>query len=232
MTTRILFVAVGVCVLYSVTACSGIEPAEGGGSPAGDGTSSAGRTPVSADQFDYDAYLTILRAASGIEDPPETQIVRVLAPEEQPAVWEACMVEAGWQVSVTSDGGLVPPADLPEDQASVYAVADYTCHAQYPVDPALFRSFGEQQIEATYEYYVEELVPCLLKRGHRVEEPPTWASFRSSWVADGRGGFFASEGSWFPYDAVDPASLRDEEWQTLTEECPQSPPAETLFADE
>lgn len=195
-------------------------------------TSAASREPVARDDFDYDAYLEILREAAQLPDPPPTTLVRVIAPEDQPEVWQSCMQEAGYEVTVTSDGGLVPPANLPADQQDVYEVADYTCHAQYPVDQSLFRTFGEDQLAATYAYYVGVLVPCLRERGVDVTEPPTWESFRTSWLSDGQGGFYASDESWVPYDAVDPAVMSAEEWESLTTSCPQAVPFEKLYPGE
>lgn len=227
-----------------IAACAGLSIAllvgcsTGGGDPEGaageEGSSavpSGERTPVSVEEFDYEGYLEILQRASGMEESPETQIVRVIAPEEQPEVWQACMTEAGYSVSVTFDGGLTPPQDLPDDQWDAYDVADYICHAQFPVDLTMYRTFGGEQIEATYAYYVDVLTVCLQERGITVAEPPTWEAFRPSWISDGQGGFYASDVSWFPYDSVDVEAMSAEEWESLNQECPQTPPAELLYHD-
>lgn len=59
---------------------------------------------VSEDEFDYEEYLADLRQMIRIDDPPETEIVRIIAPDERAQVWEECMTEAGWAVSTTFDG--------------------------------------------------------------------------------------------------------------------------------
>ena len=219
------YLSSAVCLAFSLcllSACSW------GGSP---GSASGSRTPMAIEEFDYEGYLKILQEASGIDDPPETEIIRVIVPEEQPEVWQACMTEAGFVVSTTPDGGLAPPQDLPDEQRAAYSVADYVCHAKYPVDAAMFRSFGEEQIRATFDYYVDVLTPCLEEHGITVGPPSSWATFRSSWISDGRGGFHASEATWFPYTWVDAEAVSDEQWEELNRECPQPPPTDLLFSD-
>ncbi len=206
------------------TACAS-DAGEAPPEPVGDSA------PVSAEEFDYDAHLVALREATQVEDPPSTEIVRVIAPDEQPEVWQACMQEAGYEVSVTSDGGLTPPQDLPDDQWGAYDLANYICHAQYPVDQSLVPQFGTEQVDVLYGYYVEELVPCLQERGFEVDEPPTIETFRASWVS-GDEGLHASESTWFPYTAVDAAEISMDEWEAVNAACPQSPSHEVLFGSE
>lgn len=189
------------------------------------------RVPRSNDEFDHDEYLEILQAAAGIEDPPQVDLVRVIAPEDQPSVWKECMTTAGFAVSVTSDGGLVAPSNLPADQVSEYERADYVCHAQYPVVATMFRPYGEHQVKATYEYAVGVLVPCLEEHDFEIEQPPTWEAYRSSWVPDQTGGLIASASTWDPYASIDPATS-GVDWESLLGECPQSPPTSALFPDE
>lgn len=223
--------ALGVALLAACSTGGDDHPEQAAGAEGSSPTSMGERTPMSVEEFDYEDYLEILQRASGVENPPETQIMRVVAPEEQPGVWQACMTEAGYAVSVTFDGGLTPPQDLPDDQWDGYDLADYTCHAQYPVDQTMYRTFGEEQIEATYAYYVDVLTPCLEERGFTVSEPATWEAFRSSWTSDGQGGFHASDASWFPYDSVDAGAISVEELESLNQACPQAPPAELLYSD-
>jgi hypothetical protein len=73
-------------------------------------------------------------------------------------------------------------------------------------------------MHVVYDYYVEELVPCLAAEGYRVGHVPTWEEF---WEDP-----FGPD-MWNPYSALDPeASLRERD--RLMEECPPNPPPERL----
>lgn len=185
--------------------------------------------PTAGEQFDYDTYLTVLQEASGLPDPPATELVRVIAPAEQPQVWLACMQEDGWDVSVTPDGGLSPPEEVADDQWPAFDLSDYTCHAEYPVDQSLAQPFATAQVDILYGYYVQELLPCLQQRGHEVPEPPSIDVFRASWVAGDRGAVHAGDETWYPYAGVDVDLLTMEEWDDLNRACPQNPPDDVLF---
>lgn len=190
------------------------------------------REPVAADEFDYEEYLIVLQRASRVENPPETELVRVVSPDEKPDLWMACMQEAGYDVSVTFDGGLAPPQDLPDDQWEAYDLANYICHAQYPVDQSLFRSFGMEQVDIVYRYYVDELRPCLLGRGFDVGEAPTLETFRASWATDDGGGLIATSETWFPYGYVDLSTMSNQDWEELNLACPQEPSDDMLFGED
>lgn len=190
---------------------------------------SASGGAVSEDEFDYEEYLADLRQMIRIDDPPETEIVRIIAPDERAQVWEECMTEAGWAVSTTFDGGLTPPNNMPEDQWPAYDVSDYVCLAQFPVDDSLIDHFGTEQIDIIYAYYVDDLTPCLQVRGFEMTEPPSLETFRASWVRYATGAYHASETTWFPYADIDAGALSAADWENLNAACPQSPPREVLF---
>jgi hypothetical protein len=176
------------------------------------------RTPVSNEDFDYEAHLDALRKASGIKDPPETGLVRVIAPDELGDVWSNCMQEQGFAVRVTFDGGLAAPQGLSPEQSEAYQLADYLCFAQYPVDQSMYQQFGNEQVEILYRYYVKELVPCLEGRGISVASAPSEVVFRENFPA-----------VWTPYDSVDTSSLSEGGWEALNKACPQSPSDEVLW---
>jgi hypothetical protein len=178
-------------------------------------------SPIPAQEFDYEAYLEVLRRASGIENPPQTSLIRVIAPDELNTVWSDCMREAGFDVRITFDGGQGPPEDLPAEQAEAYKLADYVCYAQYPVDQSMYRPYGEEQYRILYDYYTGVLIPCLEREGWAVPPAPTYEVFRDSFDTD----------QWTPYDAVDVASLSMEQWEALARTCPQSPSDEVLFGE-
>ncbi|USQ77042.1 hypothetical protein NF557_03745 [Ornithinimicrobium cryptoxanthini] len=186
-------------------------------------------SPVPEVEFDYQEYLAVLQRASNVADPPTTDLVRVIAPRDQSQVWLDCMQEAGWDVSITADGGMSPPPNLPEDQWPAFDVSDYVCHAQYPVDQSLVDAYGIEQVDLLYGYYVEDLAQCLEERDHEVPDPPSLETFRASWKADGTGALHASETTWYPYLGVDAAGLSVDEWEQLNESCPQSPPRDVLY---
>lgn len=69
-----------------------------------------------------------------------------------------------------------------------------------------------------YDYYVEELVPCLAANGYQVGEVPTWEEF---W--DDAAGLEL----WDPYSELRPEASWQRQ-QELFKECPPNPPAEDL----
>ncbi|MDR2620344.1 MAG: hypothetical protein LBC29_04420 [Propionibacteriaceae bacterium] len=159
---------------------------------------------------------------------PETEIVRFVTLSEKPEAWRACMVEAGWDVSVSSDGGMTPPRDLPYEQMDAYQMASYICLASYPID-ARTQQHSAEQVKIRYDYLVETQKPCLESYGIQVSEPPSWETYRAGWVSDGHGGLSPDgAGNWSPYEFV---HVSEDLWNTLNENCPQSPPDELMWPD-
>lgn len=191
--------------------------------------SAAGSVVPATEDFDYEGYLSTLQQAVRIDDPPETDLIRVIAPDEQAQIWEECMIDAGWEVSTTFDGGLTPPENMSEDQWPAYNVSDYLCLAQYPVDDSLVNHYGSKQVDLLYEYYVTDLMPCLQGRGFDVTQPPSLEAFRASWVQYGTESYHAGETTWFPYGGVDAGVMAMDDWEQLNASCPQEPPHDYLF---
>lgn len=186
------------------------------------GSAAGGNTPTT--EFDYQAYLRRLEEASGIKDPPHTKMIRLVSADEQLAVLKDCLAEAGFQVTVTFDGGLEPPRDLPSSQVVAYQRAEYVCYAEYPVDPSTFPPpLNETEIEILYDYYVNDLMPCLEDHGYDVPSPPPMDAFKDE--------FATGQDLWFPYDSVPAFSLTDEKWEEINRDCPQAPSDEVLYSD-
>lgn len=215
---RVVGAGLGLLVVAGTAAgCTGAAP---GAAPSASSPTYR-TTPIPADEFDYESYLDALRQAAGIENPPETTLVRVIAPDEANQVWSDCMHAAGFDVIITFDGGQAPPAGLPADQAEAYKLADYICYAQYPVDQAMFRDYGEEQWQRLYAYYTDVLTPCLEREGYDVTPAPSYDVFRAT---------IQTKEAWHPYAAV-PDSLPPDEWEALNGACPQNPSDEVLFGE-
>jgi hypothetical protein len=217
---RLVALSCGVLVL-GVVGCGDDEGSVPEVPPADDVEAGAPPKPDPA-TFDYEEHLRLLGEATGIVDPPQTQMIRLLAPDEQGSTWEACMEDAGWDVSVTFDGGLAPPTFIAPTQADAYELANYICHAQYPVDQRLFRPWGPEQVARSYRYFIEFLVPCLEAAGYSVSPIPSEAAYIEA---------FGTQRAWAPYMSVDASSLSEDEWVHLNLTCPQSPPDDLLFSD-
>jgi hypothetical protein len=210
-------------------------PAPGESGPAQPPPSPGGS--AQAEEFDYQAYLEILQEASRttrhMTEFPHTELVRVIAPQEQGQMWKSCLEAAGYAVTLGMGGTIGnSPAGLPPDQQAAFDTAEYVCFAQYPVDQTQYPIFGDEQIRLTYDYYVDTLAPCLTSRGFEVAEPPTWQAFRDTWAPDDKGGYTASDDTWFPYELVGAVPMIQEEWEALNAACPQNPTDEQLWGDE
>jgi hypothetical protein len=193
-----------------------------------DGTSdSASGGPVTEDwEALYRAELEQLvenYKRMGLMDSPPTDVdlVRFIRPEEYGRVHAACIQEQGFSATETFDGG-VEFGEIPPEQARAQAEAVYRCDVQFPVHPAYLQPWSDSQIRTLYDYYVEELTPCLTAAGYPVDPPPTWETFRDTYDTDSQ---------WVPYRAVTVTDYGPEEWQEINEQCPQGPPLEHLFPD-
>ena len=103
-------------------------------------------------------------------------------------------------------------AVLDDDQAQLDF---YECAAQHPLDPAADHSLlSNAQLEYIYDYYMVQLVPCVVLNGYGLDRVVS------------REQFIALNGQWNPYYAIDqPINLR--QFKELRTECgPERPPLE------
>jgi hypothetical protein len=139
---------------------------------------------------------------------PKVELVRLVDLLEWPGVFAGCLVDAGYDVEVTADGGI--RAEIGAGQDLAYRLAKYTCNSMYPVDPAYEQPLSSDDLEALYDYQTGELTACLESRGWVVDRPPSLQVFMDSY---GQAGF------WHPYSNVDLGVG----WEELNVECPQVP---------
>lgn len=153
-----------------------------------------------------------------MDDPPEVTPIRTVTPEEFQELLQSCMAAAGFPRQpdyAYSSGG--------QDEA--FALAWYTCTAQYPIDDLYTQPLTDAQMRFWYAYLVDDAVPCYRANGWPVEE--------SSIPSEER--FIATFGSmegWAPY-LSDHDDLTPEEVERIqTDVCPLWPPSEELYAPE
>jgi hypothetical protein len=217
-TCLIVFASLTVaCVAPSPEGSDQAANSTGGITPS----ASTGSTPTS--HFDYGSYLETLQKASGIKDPPNTEMIRLVPADQQAAVLKDCLAQAGFDVTI-SDGGVAPPSDIPRSQADAYQLAEYVCYAEYPADPDTFPpALNETEVETLYDYYVNELMPCLEAHGYDIPSPPPLEVFKDE--------FATGQNLWFPYDWVPAVSLSNKKWEEINRDCPQAPSDEVLYSD-
>lgn len=144
---------------------------------------------------------------------PDTEVVRFVDLSEIAVTLADCLFDAGWtNVSATPDNG-IDSGDVPIEQAEAYAIAYFTCYAMYPLDPRYNVPLSDDQIKRLYEYFVDELAPCLESRGFAVSAPPSEQQFVES---------YATDGGWDLYGEV-AANVDEDGWYEINRACPQYP---------
>jgi hypothetical protein len=202
---------VSVLAAISLAACA--APTPEATSPSSVATSPAEGSGSVADQLD--AYWDYVSGRVNGADRPDVELVRLVDPYEWPQVQAECMHGEGFpDVAILPDGGLQPGLS-DEAQESAYLLSRYVCTAKYPIDPKYAAPLTAEQIGAVYDYYLDDLVPCLEDNGYSVPEPPSREVFEEN---------FAGE-RWSPYAEVfgaDP-SIPIDEYYRVSAECPQWP---------
>lgn len=145
----------------------------------------------------------------GIER-PDVAVEKVMDAEGYPAQLVDCVHEAGFpEVTLDPDGGIAYEGS----QLPAYDLALYTCSARFPVDPKYTQPLDDEQLSKLYDYYTQELVPCIESEGYTAPEAPTRQYFIEHYL----------EGAWQVYagvaDATQTGSMS--EWYRMNEVCPQ-----------
>ncbi len=125
-----------------------------------------------------------------------------------------CLRDAGWdaEADLVQDGIEIPSFTYDQRAALKRARAECTRSVgALPKQPPL----SAEEIGLLYDYYVEELTPCLTQRGYQVDDPPSRDAFIEKYYD------LSGSGSWYPYQHVDPAG--EAAWLEINQECPQSP---------
>ncbi|WP_162802058.1 hypothetical protein [Ornithinimicrobium murale] len=158
----------------------------------------------------YAAYLEQISNMYEVADPPSVDIVRVVNPDEQLDLIAGCMQEEGWPATAVKDGGL-QYQNIPEQKSAINE-SFYACFAQYPLAEE-FLAVGPDHYEELYDYFVNEVKPCLEGQGIAISDPPSF----ESWLAVAE----QDEGKhWDPTVEIPDSA----DFQALQEICPQNPP--------
>lgn len=87
---------------------------------------------------------------------------------------------------------------------------------KYPLDPQYTQPLTDERLAIVYDYFVEELVPCLEAEGYPIPDPPSKAQFIDT--------YFSTE-NWHPFALAFGASrYSQEEYYRVYALCPQWPP--------
>ena len=113
-------------------------------------------------------YLAGIAIMLGVENPPTVELVREITPQEQAPIMKECLSEQGFTVQTH---GTSWSAEYPQGQHDAYALASYTCNAQYPLLPVYYQRMNEDTLRSLYEWETTVIVPCLEARGHQVDVP-------------------------------------------------------------
>lgn len=152
--------------------------------------------------------------------PEDAAFVRYVGPDEFATTHAECLRQQGFDATETADGGISHGA-VPPEQAQALHEALHRCNIMYPVHPRYRERLTDEQRSRLYDYFVNELVPCLQAEGRRIGPVPS----RETFIAT-----FYTDESWHPYHSVGASNQR--EWARLNERCPQRPPIEELYGDE
>ncbi len=192
--------AVAVAAALLLTGCvTVVEP------PPGDMTV-AERDQALADFMDYAWQITELDDALRPVDPE----VEFIAPNEWGPALATCMNDKGYpsysgEANFLSSGHTVEPDE--NERLSLFL-----CSVGHQVDPLTYEPLNDAQRDFVYDYYQRSLVPCLLRAGVPVIDPPS------------RELFVANSTAWNPYlmlpDDVLAALLDDGE---VIARCPPDP---------
>lgn len=143
---------------------------------------------------------------------PSVDVVRFTTLEDQTAVLVECLNEAGFAATQNESGQGIEFEGI-EAQAESYAMAYYTCQAEYPLDPLFRVPFTNAELEYLYYYTTGELTECVESHGYETTAPPSLQSFVES---------YEQGAAWSPFEAV--VGLSQSEFDELRRACSQIPP--------
>ncbi|PFG20758.1 hypothetical protein [Serinibacter salmoneus] len=169
-------------------------------------------------------YLRSLAEQFELDAPPQVELVRwTMGPADDSQAMAACYTEAGFAAEVTPDNGIAfVNGGVPESQEAALNLANYTCAAQFTLDPIYRQEWSADQLGLLYDYWDQYFLPCMDAHGHMIDrsDQPSREVYVSS--------FHTSERTdWWPSDVL--SSLPQEEAVQLGEDCPAYPPAEVFY---
>jgi hypothetical protein len=164
----------------------------------------------------HELELDLSWQRTGLADslrPPAPDTVAI-SPEEWAEAFATCMNDAGFDnYQAQGSGVMITEVSQTPEVADAQSIARYTCDASFRI--AGYEGYNDAEIDYLYDYYRDELIPCLAL--HLVEIAPRDVPTRQQFSE-----FF---GGWNPYGAVTPGSQKvlfsD---ASIADECPDSPP--------
>lgn len=168
---------------------------------------SAARAETILDASTDQAWQLVESRHPGLERPAVDR-VRTVSHADWAPTQERCMTAAGFPQAKAMPDASLSSGQVPEAQSEPFAVAEYTCGAEYPMAAKYQTAFNESQLEWLYRYSTGELTKCLQDRGISVERGPSEQEF------------IDSDGAWSPYRSVD---LPQSRYYELVTACPEIP---------
>lgn len=121
-----------------------------------------------------------------------------------------CLQNAGWDVTpdLAQDGYEI--GVVPESQKGAFEQSQKDCRAEAGPAPNSGPLTAEY-VSALYDHMVK-MKACLADHGYATSDPPS----KSVYIDD----YLSGRAPWHPFAEV-PASIPQEEWSALNEDCPQ-----------
>lgn len=103
-------------------------------------------------------------------------------PDEWAEAQAACVREQGFAAEGNNAERSVRFEPVPDDQQEAAQEAIASCQQQVQIDPRFNQDPDEQQLEAKYDWFVHETIPCLEDEGFDADwEVPTFETFAARW---------------------------------------------------
>lgn len=205
-------VVVVVASVLSIGACSpGDRESAPNTAPSPDAVNPAIGSTTDAQELDTLWEMYVERQFPD-EPRPDVPLIRYATPRELAALKVECLNAAGFPDVVLTDDDAVSYGAVPPEQELAFGLANYTCAAQYLVDPIYRAPLSAEQLGTLYDYYQSGLIPCLAERGYPVEDVPSKETFVANYAAEG----------WNPYTQVAPL-IPPTDWAAMNDACPQWP---------
>lgn len=156
-----------------------------------------------------------LWAATGLypDQRPASPPVTVVSLDDWAAAYVKCMNVAGFPSYEVTEGGGFTYEPSEGDDSELERLSIYLCQMSFELEGQFDNRYSAAQIGYLYEYYSEELVPCMASRGFPVAGGPTRYEFEQGL------------GSWHPYlalrDDVRLEMMTDPDFLVV---CPPMPP--------
>lgn len=172
--------------------------------------------PISVDEYlaIQHGYADLMWASTGLPDElrPPNPAPEFITVNEWGAAYAGCMNAAGFD-NYTSQGDGVVYSQSDGQPSDAETVAKYTCDLQVAVSPEESGILSSAQLQYTYDYYQQALVPCLRVHGVELDAVPT------------REEYLEGPSGWNPYwTTFDGNYSRIMAATDLRRDCPPDPP--------